>query len=525
MKKLLLLLITTITFISCSETEEAKKIQWTSSSEIAVKLFNEFNENIEKSRWEPDTQEKLMDSLKILDPNFVFAKLRDNFGTNNETRDKFLNAYSERNNVSDIEKRIIEAEYERRINGNQIKRDAIFDKLIEDYPDYYELRIWSGDIKNQALQDPKAAQKRWEEALEINPKSFEAYVNLAFLHFPTGNNFTMLANDERDLDVAKDFLSRGSKIYPKSSRWSRFLGNVYRAEGNFEKAEIEYQKSLDIIADYEAGSDSNVYANSLLMMGHVNTFQGQYDSARDFYDQGIAISNDWWKVNMTEMKAHTYMYQKNFADAIFLLSEMQNQIDDMDEEEQTKNNWRYFTEFTKFLAFGHSQKQEETLASLDKMEQLSATNTNIRLENSINEDQRERILTGTKKNNISNQIWYNILFGNYEDARTLLVDFKTISESQLGYNLNAMVEFYKLSGYLNLMEGDPQESINSYNNLSKEIMSDDSYHVYFLALAKKGVGEIEESNQIFSELANDNFATWQNAIVKNLAKAQIEVNL
>ena len=113
-----------------------------------------------------------MDSLKILDPNFVFAKLRDNFGTNNETRDKFLNAYSERNNVSDIEKRIIEAEYERRINGNQIKRDAIFDKLIEDYPDYYELRIWSGDIKNEALQDPKAAQKRWEEALEINPKSF-----------------------------------------------------------------------------------------------------------------------------------------------------------------------------------------------------------------------------------------------------------------------------------------------------------------------------------------------------------------
>ena len=218
MKKLIFL-ITTLTLVSCSETEEAKKIQWTSSSEIAVKLFNEFNENIEKSRWEPETQEKLMDSIKVLDPNFVFAKLRDNFGTNNETRDKFLSAYDERNNVSDIEKRIIEAEYERRINGNQIKRDAIFDELIEDYPDYYELRIWSGDIKNEALQDPKAAQKRWEEALEINPKSFEAYVNLAFLHFPTGNNFTMLANDERDLNVAKDFLSKGSKIYPKSSRW------------------------------------------------------------------------------------------------------------------------------------------------------------------------------------------------------------------------------------------------------------------------------------------------------------------
>ena len=44
----------------------------------------------------------------------------------------------------------------------------------------------------------------------------------------------------------------------------------------------------------------------------------------------------------------------------------------------------------------------------------------------------------------------------------------------------------------------------------------------FLALAKKAVGDVEESNLILSELANDNFATWQNAIVKNLAKSQIK---
>jgi hypothetical protein len=56
-------------------------------------------------------------------------------------------------------------------------------------------------------------------------------------------------------------------------------------------------------------------------------------------------------------------------------------------------------------------------------------------------------------------------------------------------------------------------------------MGDDSYHVYFLALAKKAIGEIEESNLILSDLANDNFATWQNAIVKNLAKSQIRINI
>jgi hypothetical protein len=88
-----------------------------------------------------------------------------------------------------------------------------------------------------------------------------------------------------------------------------------------------------------------------------------------------------------------------------------------------------------------------------------------------------------------------------------------------------MNEFHKYSGYLNLMEGDPEEAIKSYSNLSKEVMTGDSYHVYFLALAKKAIGEVEESNLILSELANDNFATWQNAIVKNLAKSQININI
>ena len=68
-----------------------------------------------------------------------------------------------------------------------------------------------------------------------------------------------------------------------------------------------------------------------------------------------------------------------------------------------------------------------------------------------------------------------------------------------------MNDFHKLSGYLNLMEGDPAESISSYSNLSNEVMTNDSYHSYFLALAK-GVGETEDSNQILSLLANDNFA-------------------
>ncbi len=51
------------------------------------------------------------------------------------------------------------------------------------------------------------------------------------------------------------------------------------------------------------------------------------------------------------------MYQKDFASAIYLLSKTQEVINEMDEEPLTKLNWQSFTEFTKFLAFGHSLQE------------------------------------------------------------------------------------------------------------------------------------------------------------------------
>ena len=75
------------------------------------------------------------------------------------------------------------------------------------------------------------------------------------------------------------------------------------------------------------------------------------------------------------------------------------------------------------------------------------------------------------------------------------------------------------------MEGKPQEAIDSYSKVTKEVLGDDNYHQYFLALAHKAIGDTELSNDMFNSLANDNFATWQNAIVKNLAKSQIKVNM
>lgn len=523
MKKLILLLISALTIISCSETIEAERIPWTSTSEEAKALFDEFLTNIERRQWDPEIQEALFDSIAKLDPNFFVPKLFNNFKDADERRVLVRLAYENKDKVSDLESRFIESNFERRINGSIVKQDQIMDAIIADYPQYYQLRIWSGDIKNGL--DVKASEKRWEEALEINPNSFEANVNLAFLHFPTGVNFTMLASDDRDLKKAETLLNNAKKILPESSRPSRFLGNVYRAQSEFDKALAAYKESLEIIKEYETGDKSDPYANSLLMVGHVYTFQEKYDEARTYYEDAIKISNEFWKVSIGELKSHTYMYQKDFAGAVFVLSEIQDQIKTFDIDTIQKTNYTIWMETAKFRAFGHSQKQDETIASVKKIKDLRSSRSEILLANAFDDTEKQRILSNLSNSNMELDIWYNILFGNYDTARAQINDYNSMAQKELEFDPNAMNNFYKFSGYLNLMEGNPQQSIAEYSNLSKVDMSDDSYHSYFLALAKKAIGEEEQSKEMFVALANDNFATWQNSIIKNLAKAQIKTNL
>ena len=528
MKKLILLFLTTIIIGSCSNNKKnILRIPLTSSSPEAAQLLDDYFLNQEERRYW--LNEELLKSIILKDPDFALARTQgNNLKSDSERRDDFSLAMSKLNDVTDLEARLIMANYERQINGNRKRQDEIMDSLIIDYPEYYQLRLWSGNIKNNL--DPKLSEARWNEAIEINPNSFFAYFQLAALHFPTGAGFTMLAPEQRDLDKGIAYLEKGAEILPKSSRPSRFLGNIYRGKGEFDKALSAYQESLEIIAKFEAGEGSSPYANSLLMVGHVYTFQDQYQEARRFYDQAIEVSkkldDHYWIVSLSELKAHTYIYQKDFAGAIRVLSECQVEIQNFtDIEELEKLYYLSYIEESKFRAFGHSQKQEETLASINKMKELRASQKSILLNNAGDDIQKNRITLNTSANEVSIDIWFNILFGNYEMARELLSEFQELSKTRLAYNPNAMNNFYRLSGYLNLMEGYPEESINSYSNLSAEAMGDDSYHQYFLGLAQKAIGKTEESKQMFVTLANDNFATWQNSLVKNLAKAQIQTNL
>jgi hypothetical protein len=536
MKKLIYLLLIPVLFIACSEQKAVKQIPLTSDSPEAIALMREFMTNQEQRR--RYLNEDILDSILKLDPNFNLALALNNFKGRDVRRRDLIKAYESKDKVSEIEAMVISGIYEQTINGDGKKHDELLAQAIEKYPEYYQLYLWSGNVKN-SLRDAKGSQVMWKKAIEIYPECFEALESLAFLHFPVDNSFQTLAEVDQDLEEAEELLNRIQKYYPNSHVPSRFLGNVYRAKNDFTKAEAAYKKTIDILEKNIDLNDPNQnfqYSNALLMMGHINTFQGRYDAGRDFYTKGIDVIMDdngvvdrqqenWVKTNYTIYQSHAYMYEKNYSDAVFLLSSLYNQIDDFDRPEIEKNNTKFFTEFSKFLVLAHSQNEEETINSLATMSDLREANKILLLEQAVDEREKYIIEWNMKSNTYEMDIWYNILFGYYEKANDLLQEFKLISTEGLEWNPNAMNVYNQLAGYNALMEGNPQTSLEFYSKVPDENLDDDNYHKYFKALALRAVGNEEESNIILTKLANNNFATWQNSVVKNLAKAQIKTNL
>ena len=527
MKNFIAVLIVSLFLMSCAEKKEVKLIPLTSDSPEAIALMREYIKNWEERKWY--LNRGIKDSILKLDPNFAMALAwQDNFQEMGARREMINKAYEARTKVSAFESKFIEARYEIIINSNVKAADSIVSQTLIDFPDYYELYDVAGDLKNN-LNEPEKSEKLWEKQLELNPNSFSAYENLAFLHFPTGTNFTMLPENKRDLDKAARLLDELQEKYPSSHMPSRFLGNIYRAKNDFEMAENSYLNALTIMDrtfNMDDKDQANEYGNSLLMMGHINTFQERYDKAREYYQKSIDVSIPWWKVQISVLNSHTYLYEKNYSNAVFVLSDIYEQVSTFDEiDEISKNNMRFFIEFSKFLAFGHSLNEDETLKSMENMSILRSKNMQMMRDNASSDTEIDRLNIGEERNKLDFEIWQNVLFGRYEIANQLLEKFKDLSTKASSWNANAMNEYYSLKGYNSLMEGNPELSLENYNKIPPAVIDNDSYHKYFKALALRATGKDKESQEIMIVLANDNFATWQNSIVKNLAKAQIKTNL
>jgi len=298
------------------------------------------------------------------------------------------------------------------------------------------------------------------------------------------------------------------------------LGNIYRARGEFDLSLKTYERAMSLLENKE----SNAYGQLLLVSGHNYLFKEDYDKTRELYRQ--AISKDYSigsDVNISRWLANTYLYEKKYNESIKTINSLEERIKSNDEIEDIRLYGHLIRiDRERFITYGHSQMKDEAFQSLNNINNHFDKLKALRIELASSENEISRIELDVEISKGFHKIWYLILFGEYENALNELKLYSQTSSEFLIFDPKAMISFYKLSGYLNLMSGNIDESISFYNQVPRELLEGDNYHLYFYALALKAKGNINESSSLFSYLSNYNFAGWENSIVRSLAQNQLK---
>ena len=496
--------------------QEIKLIPLTTDSEKALELMRTVIANAEEFRGNDNPS--LLEEILRLDPNFYYAKTYNSLLlTDNTYRKNLNNAYENRSNVSEIEEKIIEATYQQYINLNTVLADKIIDDLVSTYPDYYQLRLLSADLKND-LMDPYAKDIRYAEILEQNPNSFPALFRRAQLHFPVDNDIVNFPIEERDLELATSLLLQAASVQPKNPGPQRFLGNVYRGQNNLSMAKQAYESSRLLLG--EPDEIDFRYSNILLMLGHVETFSGNYKDARKLYDNSIEFLNFRQKPTYFQFPVFTYFYERDYEQAIISFSKMRSEINTSDQDQEWKTENITLMEENIFVSHLHNSNEQGANKSLQQIAGFKRNELNSYLTSGAS---REQLLALKNNNDIYLQelrLWKDIIFGA-SNVEQQLNRLKTLLEKNLAQDPNAMTLYHKYSGYAAIMAGDDQAAIRHYSVISNIEMDDDNYHSYFYAIALRGSGDTEKSSAILKRVAENTFATRGAALVQMLAKRQL----
>ena len=515
--KILTFLLLLIISYSCSEEKTVKYIPLTTDSQEAKEAFIEgvFRDDQNETNESTAAFKKAME----LDDNFLLAKIFYNSGIPSENRERLLKAFENRNQVSEIEKKIIEANYQMQVYGDSKAAISIFDSLIIQNPDIPFLYERTGNMKAFNSDFDKSIEY-FNKALEIDPNSYFSALRLGLLHVQVGTEFQPLPEERRDLEEGKKWLEIASKIRPNASATPRFLGNIYRAELDLEKALEVYE-----LAVKKNTEKTSQLMEQNLMVGHTLMAMEKYDEAREAYQKTIdlSINNYWWGINRVYL-SYTYLAEKKYDEAIRYLSEAQENLKNIEDAKEVIDWVDNRIEFNKWLVISHSQRKEEAMISMGRLNNRQFEDLQIGLENAIDEKEKERLQRGYKVGTLFRSVWSDIVFGEYENARLNLDEMNKILKTRLNENPDALNGYHALSGYLNLMEGNIEESLKMYEK--RKLRGDmGEYHDYFYALTLKASGDVEKSEEILLRIANSAFSDWTIAITKNLAKAQLQTNI
>ncbi len=488
--------------ISCSKTVDVP-LPITSANEKALELYNRgYNHSIQSEWLEA---KNLFEEALRLDPDFILANLYVPETDPNKRKNYRDHAIANKNNGNEAEKLRVDI-YVADRDGRLMDVVNLSKELINKYPNSSEAYTILGDAYT-AVQDFDNAIAQYNKALTINSEQYLAWWGLASHQINVGGNL-LLPKERQTKALALKYTKGMIKTRTKAAFSYQVRANVERQYSDFKAAKPLYQKMVDV-AD-ETGS--TLKGAGYNVMAHNYLFSGDAETARENYDRAIAlVKRPIAVVNLSFYKMNSYLFQNDYEGALRVAQDLGNKLNTLGFTETSLNQQKARVEFMKFLAYAQNQQEEEASNALKARKNYATAAMTLMDVDEVTQRNFDAF-------NAQMEAWYYILFGEYNKAEEQLAELYPIASKI--QSPSALDNYNALSGMVRLFSGDAQGAVSYFNdNINPENYQ---YYGYFKGVALKAVGEDAKAKAIFNYISNYNFNSWQAALVRSLAKKQLE---
>ena len=495
-----ILLTTALVLSACSNVEDVP-LPFTSTNEKATEFFNKAVNHFDQGEWQ-EARDNFQSALRV-DPNFIMANMWGWSEDPVQTRKYRETAIANKENANDAEKIMIEM-LEARRKGKASKRLELAKELVNKYSSSSEAHVILGNVYTSQDNLDKAIES-YENALKINPDNYNAWRELAKHHIVIGNN-SMLPKDKQDKSKAVKYAEEMLRIRPKAPNAHQYRANIERQHSNFDEANKLYQKMVDVCN--ETGSTAK--STALIISAHNLLFSGQLNNSMTRYDEAIAISESPQTAhNLKLYKAVANLFYDKYYEGLEVLNEMMKDVSETSASQEAVNGNTAQIFWNRMMMQAHNQQKSEAFKSLNQWKKYRKIDLDM---------DKEREVNGYNATNYAMEAWMHTLFGDYNEAKSLLAKHYEIAKTW--ESAGAFDTYNGIYGMVYVMQGNPSKALEYFDDRIDP--GNYQYYSYFKALALKATQKEEEAKEIFEFIANYNFLSWEVGLTRNLAQKELD---
>jgi tetratricopeptide (TPR) repeat protein len=473
--------------VGCAPKEEVTgvgEIPYSTESETARALCEE-GEYLNDVGRNVEAREKFMAAVAE-DPAFV----RAHYGQSNaalsatEYQMSLAKAAEHIDSASDGERLMVEVN-QSFLSNDRDRGVQLANQLVEAYRDSARAAITLAGMQG-SVNDNEAARASYSKALEIDSESAGALFGIA-------NNY--LRSEPRDFSKAEESTQQVIAAYPNEAKGYELMGDVKRAQNDLDAALEAYNQATEM--------DPGL-AVAQLKKGHVSSFVGNFDEARAAFDAAIAAAKPENKASYATYRAYTNIHEDDIDTALDELDGVFEGVEAMGTPVDQVNGAKIFALSSAATVALHTGRYDRAASTIERRNQVR-----MQIAEDVGTDDARRF------GEASCELWEGLLAAHTGEVDAAIEHAERIAAIvEADENPRKLEGYHYVMGMAYLKQGDNEKAVE---HLRQANYKNNMYIRYHLALAEEAVGNTEQANVYFADVAGFNFNSVAFALLREEA--------